>query len=103
MLDNKNVQRGVNQKTPLSTVKPSNSTTTGITRPSKLTSTASAGLKTTATKSSGTSGPFKKQAPPPEEEKKEVIKTGLYTTKPSAKLTSIKTADPFAPKTNIKK
>ena len=37
-----------------------------------------------------------------EEEKKEPAKTGLFTTKPSAKLTSIKTADPFASKNRLK-
>jgi len=42
------------------------------------------------------------KAQPVEEEKKESPKTGLFTTKPSARLTSIKTADPFASKQKLK-
>ena len=37
-----------------------------------------------------------------DEEKKESIKTGLFIIKPSAKLTSIKTADPFASTNRLK-
>lgn len=44
----------------------------------------------------------KNQGKAPEEEKKEAPRTG-FTSKPSAKLANIKTADPFAPKANIKK
>jgi len=48
--------------------------------------------------------PVKKVGGPSiEEEKKEAPKTGLFTTKPSSKFTSIKTSDPFAAKTNVKK
>ncbi len=45
----------------------------------------------------------KVNAPVKEEEKKEAPKTGLYTTKPSERIRNIKTSDPFAAKTNVKK
>lgn len=37
-----------------------------------------------------------------EEEKKEAPKTGLFTEKPSARLSNVKIADPFAPKSKMK-
>jgi len=96
MISNKNAPKTTNQK-PLSTSKPTNSA-----------------LKSTTGTSSTTTGPSTIRKPVGttagkkvvEEEKKESIKPATktgFTEKPSSRFLNVKVADPFAPKTNVKK
>jgi len=91
MISNKNAPKTSAQK-PLSTSKPTTTST----------------LKSTTTTNPSTiRKPIGAAGKKFEEEKKEaapkpVTKTG-FTDKPSARFLNIKTADPFAPKTNVKK
>jgi hypothetical protein len=109
MMSNKNVGKIPQQKSTSSTGRTVNSISGSTIKPAKPASQLSSTPKNnpSATSSSvikpqqGTQ-PQRKQPIAPEEEKKEVTKTGLYTAKPSAKFTSIKISDPFAPKNNLK-
>ena len=93
MISNKNAPKTTNQK-PLSTSKPTNSglksTTTTTTGPS------------TIRKPVGTAAGKKVVEEEKKESTKPVTKTG-FTEKPSNRFLNIKVADPFAPKTNVKK
>ncbi len=92
MISNKNAPKTTNQK-PLSTTKPTTSalksTTTSTTGPSTIRKPVGAAGKKVV-----------------EEEKKESIKPATktgFTGKPSDRFLNVKVADPFAPKTNVKK
>ena len=95
MISNKNAQKTTNQK-PLSTSKPTNSALKSTTTTSSTTGPS------TIRKPIGTTAGKKVV----EEEKKESIKPATktgFTEKPSNRFLNIKVADPFAPKTNVKK